>query len=256
MTIQVKFSKRTLVKCCTKRKILSLILIVLFNMQVSTEEPVACKSCRKTFSSSEMIKQHVQNVIHQQMNTTGPVHVKTGQSITKTVPVAGNKQLNGGRDRFISPVEVIVGVQENQRIVQRITKTVIGVGNEQFDHGRERYAPQADLIADVQENQMMKKESIDVQNANTTSPRMKIIQESPVIDKNGGVYESECKPTVNGISSNSSSSDINGNSDEGITERVEESCVIETNSGEGMTNGHKISLSSPNLDFNTLDSIR
>ena len=226
-------------------------------MQVSTEEPVACKSCRKTFNSSEMIKQHVQNVIHQQMNTTGPVHVKTpGQRITKTVPVVENKQLDGGRDRFISPMEVIIGVQENQRIMQRITKTVIGVGNEKFDHGRERYAPQADLIADVQENQMMKKESIDVQNANTTSPRMKIIQESPVIDKNGGVYESECKPTVNGISSNSSSSDINGNSDEGITERVEESCVIETNSGEGMANGHEISLSSPNLDFSTGDSIR
>ena len=226
--------------------------MVLFTTQVSTEEPVVCKSCRKTFNSCEMMKQHVQNVIHQQMNATGPVHIKSpGEKITKSIPVMESKELDCCRDRFASS-DLMVSVQENRMVMQRVTKTVFGIGYEQFDHGGERYAPQGDLIAGVQGNQRLNKKTID---ANATCQRMKIIQESPVIDKNGDLYESECKPSVNGISSNS---DINGNSAEGITERVDKSFAIEISSGEGMADGHKISWSSPdaNVDFSVEDNVR
>ena len=198
------------------------------------------------------MKQHVQNVIHQQMNATGPVHIKSaGQRISKSIPVVENKGLDGYRDRFVSS-DLMVGMQENRMIMQGITKTVIDVGHEQFDHGGERYAPQSDLVAG---NQILNKKAID---GNATSQRMKIIQESPVIDKNGGLYESECKPTINGISSNSPSSDINGNSGEGITERGDKAFAIETNSDGGIANGHEISQSSPdaNLGFSVGDNVR
>ena len=176
------------------------------------------KSCRKTFSSSEMIKQHVQNIMQQQMNVE-EVN-STVQKITKTALNTENKRLGDEGKSCMLPTDLVAGTQRNQNIEtldvnseQRKVKTFYGLGKDN-----------AVVISKASEN------------IHAVNPKVKIIQESPVIDKNLDTYK---HATMHNRIGSPSNSDVNGNSDLEVSADIDETCVIETNMVEGMPSTRK-----------------
>ena len=194
------------------------LVLLSFLFKVSKDDVVVCKACRKTFNSSEMIKQHVQNITQQQMNAEEAN--TTVQKITKTVLNTENKRLGDGGKSCMLPTDLVAGTQRNQNIEtlyvnseQKGVKTFYGLGKDN-----------AVVISKASENM------------HAVSAKVKIIQESPVIDKNLDTYE---HATMHNRIGSPSNSDVNGNSDLEVSADIDKTSVIETNMVEGLPSTRK-----------------